>query len=148
MENIIHAEKIYSSKLTKKFDIMVKTIGEAIALFQRLGCDIMSMNMDKNITTEHYVNHKFREAPIIVPYCSVTNNVDWFMSNGDKYVTTADGVRCKVEHWEEKHICELDSKIKELYGIDAWSFICRWFKASNGHMDSMHFLIIKLKKDE
>ena len=70
------------------------------------------------------------------------------MRNGDKYVTTADGVRCKVEHWEEKHICELDSKIKELYGIDAWSFICRWFKASNGHMDSMHFLIIKLKKDE
>ena len=126
---------------------MVKTIGEAIALFQRLGCDIMSMNMDKNITTEHYVNHKFREAPIIVPYCSVTNNVDWFMSNGDKYVTTADGVRCKVVSWEEKHICELEDEIQRLYNMDCWSYIKRWHKATKGCMDSMHFLILKLKKE-
>lgn len=126
---------------------MAETIGEALVLLQRLGGDVVGMSLDNNNPTEHNVLHKFKET-MVVPYYAVTNNVSLVMSKGDHYVTTADGIHCKVVSWEEKHICELDSKIKELYGIDAWSFICRWFKASNGHMDSMHFLILKLKKDE
>lgn len=126
---------------------MAKTIGEALVLLQRLGGDIVGMSLDNNNPTEHNVLHKFKET-MIVPYYAVTNNVSLVMSKGDHYVTTADGIHCKIVSWEEKHICELEDEIKRLYNISCWDYLMRWFKATNGCMDSMHFLIIKLKKDE
>ena len=126
---------------------MAKTIGEALVLLQRLGGDVVGMSLDNNNPTEHHVLHKFKET-MIVPYYAVTNNVSIVMSNGDHYVTTADGIHCKVVSWEEKHICELEDEIQRLYNMDCWSYIKRWHKATKGCMDSMHFLILKLKKDE
>ena len=126
---------------------MAETIGEALVLLQRLGGDIISMSLDNNNPTEHHVLHKFKET-MIVPYYAVTNNVSLVMSKGDHYVTTADGIHCKVVSWEEKHICELEDEIQRLYNMDCWSYIKRWYKATKGCMDSMHFLILKLKKDE
>ena len=126
---------------------MAETIGEALVLLQRLGGDVVGMSLDNNNPTEHNVLHKFKET-MIVPYYSVTNNCSLIMSKGDHYVTTADGIHCKVVFWEEKHICELEDEIQRLYNMDCWSYIKRWHKATKGCMDSMHFLILKLKKDE
>ena len=126
---------------------MAETIGEALVLLQRLGGDVVGMSLDNNNPTEHNVLHKFKET-MVVPYYAVTNNVSLVMSKGDHYVTTADGIHCKVVSWEEKHICELEDEIQRLYHIDAWSYLCKWHKATKGCMDSMHFLILKLKKDE
>ena len=126
---------------------MAETIGEALVLLQRLGGDVVGMSLDNNNPTEHNVLHKFKET-MIVPYYAVTNNVSLVMSKGDHYVTTADGIHCKVVSWEEKHICELEDEIQRLYNMDCWSYIKRWHKATKGRMDSMHFLILKLKKDE
>lgn len=125
---------------------MAETIGEALVLLQRLGGDVVSMSLDNNNPTEHYVNHKFRNM-IIIPFVCLHRNIDFVMSKGEKYILTADGIHAKVVSWEEKHICELEDKIHELYGMDAWSFVKRWWK-SYKNMDSMHFLILKLKKDE
>lgn len=126
---------------------MAETIGEALVLMQRLGGDVVGMSLDNNNPTEHNVLHKFKET-MIVPYYAVTNNCSLIMSKGDHYVTTADGIHCKIVSWEEKHICELEDEIQRLYNMDCWSYIKRWHKATKGCMDSMHFLIIKLKKDE
>ena len=126
---------------------MAETIGEALVLLQRLGGDVVGMSLDNNNPTEHNVLHKFKET-MVVPYYAVTNNVSLVMSKGDHYVTTADGIHCKVVSWEEKHICELEDEIQRLYNMDCWSYIKRWHKATKGCMDSMHFLILKLKKDE
>lgn len=126
---------------------MAETIGEALVLLQRLGGDIISMSLDNNNPTEHHVLHKFKET-MVVPYYAVTNNCSLIMSKGDHYVTTADGIHCKVVSWEEKHICELEDEIQRLYNMDCWSYIKRWHKATKGCMDSMHFLILKLEKDE
>ena len=126
---------------------MAETIGEALVLMQRLGGDVVGMSLDNNNPTEHHVLHKFKET-MVVPYYAVTNNVSLVMSKGDHYVTTADGIHCKVVSWEEKHICELEDEIQRLYNMDCWSYIKRWHKATKGCMDSMHFLILKLKKDE
>ena len=126
---------------------MAKTLGDALMLLQRLGGDIISMDLDNNNPTEHNVLHKFKET-MILPYYAVTNNCSLIMSKGDHYVTTADGIHCKVVSWEEKHICELEDEIQRLYNMDCWSYIKRWHKATKGCMDSMHFLILKLKKDE
>ena len=126
---------------------MAETIGEALVLLQRLGGDVVGMSLDNNNPTEHNVLHKFKET-MVLPYYAVTNNVSLVMSKGDHYVTTADGIHCKVVSWEEKHICELEDEIQRLYNMDCWSYIKRWHKATKGCMDSMHFLILKLKKDE
>ena len=126
---------------------MAETIGEALVLLQRLGGDVVGMSLDNNNPTEHYVNHKFRNT-IIIPFVCLHRNIDFVMSKGEKYILTADGIRAKVVSWEEKHICELEDEIQRLYNIDCWNYIKRWHKATKGKMDSMHFLIIKLKKDE
>lgn len=126
---------------------MDETIGEALRLIQRLGGDITGMSLDNNNPTEHNVLHKFKET-MIVPYYAVTSNVSLVMSKGDHYVTTADGIHCKIVSWEEKHICELEDKIRELYNINTWDYVKKWFRATKGCMDSMHFLILKLKKNE
>ena len=126
---------------------MAETIGEALVLLQRLGGDVVAMSLDNNNPTEHNVLHKFKET-MILPYYAVTNNCSLIMSKGEHYVTTADGIHCKIVSWEEKHICELEDEIQRLYNMDCWSYIKRWHKATKGCMDSMHFLILKLEKDE
>lgn len=127
---------------------MAETIGEALVLMQRLGGDVVGMSLDNNNLTDHNILHKFRDSEIVIPWAALTNNIAMVMSKGDHYVTTADGIHCKVVSWEEKHICELEDKIRELYGIDILTYLKRWHKATNGNLDSMHFLILKLKKDE
>ena len=127
---------------------MAETIGEALVLLQRLGGDVVGMSLDNNNPTEHNVLHKFRDSEIVIPWAALTNNIAMVMSKGDHYVTTADGIHCKIVSWEEKHICELEDEIQRLYNMDCWSYIKRWHKATKGCMDSMHVLILKLKKDE
>lgn len=139
--------KLRISHTMNKVKSMAETIGEALVLMQRLGGDVVGMSLDNNNPTEHNVLHKFKET-MIVPYYAVSNNISLVMSKGDHYVTTADGIHCKVVSWEERHICELEEEIQRLYNMDCWSYIKRWHKATKGCMDSMHFLIIKLKKDE
>ena len=125
---------------------MAKTIGEALRLLQKLGCDIMSMSIDNNNPTEHRINHKFKER-MIVPFVALQNNIDFVMSKGEHYVTTADNIRCKVINWSEKHICELEDEIRKTYNLDAWAFIKKWYKW-HPNMDSMHFVVLDLKKEE
>lgn len=124
---------------------MAKSIGEALMLLQEFECDITAMSLDNNNPTEHFVNHSFKQK-IIVPFVGVTNNCSFVLSKGDHYITTADKIRCKVVNWNEKHICELEEEIQKLYGIDAWSFVKRWYKSAP-QMDSMHFLVLNLTKD-
>lgn len=124
---------------------MAKTIGEALRLLQKLGGEIVSMSIDNNRATEHRVNNKFKEV-MILPFAGITNNVDLIMSKGEHYVTTSDNIRCKIANWTEKHICDLEEDIQNLYGIDAWRFINRWY-SYHPSMDSMHFLVLNLTKD-
>lgn len=102
--------------------------------------------MESNETSYHHINHKFRET-IVVPYVAIENNISYLTNKGDKYIIFADGIKAKVVESYEKHICDLEEDIQKLYGIDTWSFIKRWYKTYK-QMDSMHFLILKLGKDE
>lgn len=137
--------KLRISHTMNKVKSMAETIGEALVLMQRLGGDVVGMSLDNNNPTEHFVNHKFKER-MILPFVAITSNVNFVMSKGDHYITTADKIRCKVVSWSEKHICDLEEEIQKLYGIDAWSFVKRWYKSAP-QMDSMHFLVLNLTKD-
>lgn len=95
---------------------------------------------------DYYINHRYKEH-IIVPYVGIRNNIDFFLDKGDKHVITSDHIRCKVVNCKEKHICELEDEIRETYKIDAWTFLKKWHKW-HPNMDSMHFVVLDLKKEE
>ena len=124
---------------------MAKSIPEALAMFQRHGFkDVISMSLDNNRTTYHAINHRFREE-VIVPFIGLTQNIDFCMSKGDKIIRCADEVKTKIIEWKDVHICELEKDIQELYHIDAWSFMKRWWTTEK-RMDSMTFIKMKLEK--
>ena len=124
---------------------MAKSIPEALAMFQRHGFkDVVSMSLDNNQPTYHAINHRFREN-VILPFVGIEKNVDFIMSKGDKIIRCADGVEAKVLEWQDLHICELEKDIQDLYHIDAWSFLKRWW-ATEKRMDSMTFIKMKLEK--
>ena len=126
---------------------MAKTIGEAINLLSKIEqFNLIGMEKDMNQTTKHRVNHKYREV-IIIPLIGLTENIDFLLSKGDKYLMFSDGTEAKVTEYKEVHICEEEEEIKQLYGCDPWRFIKKWY-STNKEMDSMHFLRITTKKIE
>lgn len=92
----------------------------------------------------YQLKHRYREN-VIVPYVGIANNCQFFMDNENKYVITADGVKCIVESCEYKHIFELEEKIENDYKMDILSFLKRWYNTDK-RMQSMEMVILKLKK--
>lgn len=126
---------------------MARTIGEAIAMLQKIGnLEIADFRMDNNESTYHRINHKFRET-VIVPYIAIEKNISFLTNKADRYVVYADGITAKVVEAKEIHICELEELIQRLYGISAWQFMQRWYKSYKS-MSSMEFVVIKVKKEE
>ena len=63
----------------------------------------------------------------------------------NKIMITADNVECNVVSWKQTHICDLEDNIKELYKLDAWSFLKRWRK-NDEHTSDMYFIELELQK--
>lgn len=107
--------------------------------------ELEGMTMDGNRSdTYHFVKHKYRDE-IVVPIAAISNNIDFIIYDAKKHVQTSDDVECEVESWSEVHICDLEDKIKELYGLDAWAFVKTWHK-HEPCMTSMSFITMKLKR--
>ena len=100
------------------------------------------MNFTNDVVSR--VAHKYKEH-IIVPLVALTKNFEFMATIGKRFVVTQDGIMCSVEQYEERHICELDDDIRKIYGMDAWSFIKKWYKY-NPALDSMTFIKLKLKQ--
>ena len=96
---------------------------------------------------DYFINHRFKEH-LIMPYVGIKErNIDFLLDKKERHVVTSDRIRCKVINCKEKHICELEDEIRKIYNLDAWAFIKRWHKACP-YMDSMHFIVLDLKKEE
>lgn len=121
------------------------TILECIQLIQNYGdYQIELVKMDWNRNTVHHVKHRFANK-MIVPINAIANNVDFLLCKGDKIMITADNVECNVVGWKQTHICDLEDNIKELYKLDAWSFLKRWRK-NDEHTSDMYFIELELQK--
>lgn len=94
----------------------------------------------------YQLKHRYREE-VVVPYVAIRNNCQFFSDNSDKFVITADGIRCLVSDCEYKHIFELEEKIKTDYKMDTMSFLKRWYDMDK-NMQSMEMVVLKLKKCE
>lgn len=124
---------------------MAENIGEALRLFNQIGdMDVNGINMDSTNDVVSHINHRYKDE-VCIPYVAITNNIAFLTSKGNKQVITADGVTCNVIECKEIHICELEKKINELYHIDCWAFIKRWYSTKKT-MDSMHFIYLKLER--
>ena len=125
---------------------MSQTIGQVINQLQRIGeLDIISMNMDSNEPTYHHVRHRYKDE-IIIPYLALERNMALFSNKGEHHIIFSDGAKGKVITYKEVHICEAEEDIKRIYGMDAWTFMRRWYLADKG-MDSMHFIYMKIEKE-
>ena len=90
------------------------------------------------------ISHKYREC-MVLPLAAIDDNFNFVMTCGNRFVITQDGVKCEVIEYEERHICELEDEVRNMYGIDVWNFIKRWYKF-NDQMESMIFVKLKLKR--
>ena len=90
------------------------------------------------------VAHNYREV-IIVPLVALTQNFVFMVTTGKRFVVTREGIMCEVVEYEERHICELEDDIRKIYGIDAWSFLKKWY-GFNTAIDSMTFIKLRLEK--
>lgn len=92
---------------------------------------------------EYFIRHKFKEE-IIVPYVAVHPNIG--ITHDDNATACFKcGTKAKVVSVKEIHICELESEIRAIYGLDAWSYIMRWYNFDHS-MQTMYFLKIKVMK--
>lgn len=123
---------------------MARTVGETIKGIPNVEY-VVNAESNRAEPVEAYVNHRFREE-MILPYAGITPNIAFLMACGERWVTTSDRIHCKVVELEERHICDLEDKIRSLYSIEPYDFIKRWYGACK-RMDSMTFVYIKLKKD-
>ena len=94
----------------------------------------------------HKVNHSYRDK-IIVPMIAVTNNYRFVITDEQRYIITADEVKCKVTHIEVRNIFDLESDIDKIYKLSAWDFLKRWYNVNN-NLSSIDFFVIELKKEE
>lgn len=106
--------------------------------------NITNMTIDNNSPTLHAINHRYRDE-LLIPYMGIENNVQFFLSKGDKQVVTSDGIMAKVIWKEERHLCTLVDDIQRLYNLSLQDFILRWYNADK-RIDSMIFVHLKLSK--
>lgn len=94
----------------------------------------------------HQVKHSWREE-MILPLRCITSNINFLTRKEPKQIETTDGFIADVIEWKEVHLCKLETKVKELYGLDVWTFMKRWFD-SGEDFDSAYFIYIKSKKND
>lgn len=92
---------------------------------------------------EYFIRHKFKEE-IIVPYVAVYPNIG-ITQDLNATACFKCGTKAKIVSVNEIHICELESEIKAIYGLDMWTYIMRWYNFDHS-MQSMYFLKIKVMK--
>lgn len=93
---------------------------------------------------EYKIRHTFKPK-IILPNIGFIDSCLAFMLSEDRTIITSDGVKCNVTDLREKHLCELESEILEIYKIDVWSWIKKWYGIDKGLLD-FRMLVIELER--
>lgn len=96
---------------------------------------------------KYRIKHTYRETIILPLIGFIDNNIDFLLNNEKKQIITADGFLCDVIKYNVYNICQLEQDIKDIYNIDCWSFIKKWYNVDNA-MDSLSVVKMKLKKIE
>lgn len=93
---------------------------------------------------EYRIRHTYKPK-VILPNIGFIDSCLAFMLSEDRTIITSDGVKCNVTDLREKHLCELESEILEIYKIDVWSWLKKWYGIDKGLLD-MRMLVIELER--
>lgn len=93
---------------------------------------------------DYKIRHTFKPK-IILPNIGFIDSCLAFMLSENRTIVTSDGFKCNVTDLREKHLCELESEILEIYKIDVWSWIKKWYGIDKGLLD-FRMLVLELKK--
>lgn len=93
---------------------------------------------------DYKIRHTFKPK-IILPNIGFIDSCLAFMLSEDRTIITSDGVKCNVADLREKHLCELEREILEIYKIDVWSWLKKWYSIDKGLLD-MRMLVIELER--
>jgi hypothetical protein len=93
---------------------------------------------------EYKIRHTFKPK-IILPNIGFIDSCLAFMLSENRTIVTSDGFKCNVTDLREKHLCELESEILEIYKIDVWSWLKKWYGIDKGLLD-MRMLVIELER--
>lgn len=102
---------------------------------------------EKQIEKKHYykVNHRYKDK-MILPLIAVSNNIDFITTDNERYVVTADSVKCKVSFCCVRTLFQVEKDIEKIYGISAWEFLKRWYGVYD-YLSSLNFFVLELKKE-
>lgn len=97
-----------------------------------------------------FINCKYRNE-IVVPLVCVSPNHEYLMTpDKDKVGILAlmkDGVVSKVTFSETKTIFEFEALIKELYKVEPYEWLKRWYNACDGQLSNLYLCHIHLTKE-
>ena len=96
-----------------------------------------------------FVNCKYRDE-IIVPLVCVSPNWE-FLSLPDKdrvgiLCLMKDGILAEVTWCETKTIFEFEEIIREIYHVEPYEFLKKWYDVSGGMVSNLYLCDIHLKK--
>lgn len=97
-----------------------------------------------------YINCRYRDE-IVVPLVCISPNWDFMcLTDKDKIGLPAlmkDGVVAKITFFEMKTIFEFETLIKELYKVDAYEWLKKWYNACKGQLSNLYICHIHLTKE-
>lgn len=93
---------------------------------------------------EYRVRHTYKPK-IILPNIGFIDSCLAFMLSEERIIVTSDGFKCNVTDVREMHLCELESEILEIYKIDVWSWLKKWYGIDKGLLD-FRMLVLQLEK--
>lgn len=96
-----------------------------------------------------YINCKYKPE-IVVPLICISPNIEYLATlDKDKVGVLAlmkDGTLAKITCSETKTIFELETTIRELYKVEPYEWLKKWYNACNGQLSSLYLCHIHLKK--
>lgn len=95
----------------------------------------------------HYIRHNYKEE-LILPIAAFIDNMKFLLDELPMKVVTADGVFCEVIEYKWSNILDLEDKIREIYDIDAYSFIKKWYISTGNRLTSLECVLMKVKRIE
>lgn len=93
---------------------------------------------------EYKIRHTYKPK-VILPNIGFIDSCLAFMLSEDRTIITSDGFKCNVTGLREKHLCELEKDILDIYKIDVWSWLKKWYSIDKGLLD-MRMLVIELER--
>lgn len=92
------------------------------------------------------IQHEF-STEIFVPWCAISDNVDFIMAK-ERQVETADGVIADIVEIKYLHALSQESAeiVKRIYRMQIFSYLEKWY-LRNKMMSSLQFVYLKVRKN-